>query len=762
MKKFTLLILFALLTMSHTWAQSVVITESDGWLESAYVKWEPLTDATFYNVYCKEASAPDSEYEAIDNMLIREYEEYFRADVVGLKAGSYVIKIVPIFNESEDVFNEDVTKQVVSGVLSVKSHVREGFAFSQNSTYKTASGAYNDDGTLRSDAKIFYLTAETANTISTDVIVNSKGGTETRTGIVDILAGKQKGYDKTPMVFRIVGEVKASKITGLNSSGYIQVKGESYDEMNYTIEGIGDDATINGWGILIRGVGNVEVRNIGVMNFQDDGISLDTKNENIWIHNVDFFYGEQGSGDKIKGDGSLDLKENSRYLTLSYNHFWDSGKASLCGMKGETTEDYATYHHNWFDHSDSRHPRVRTMTVHVYNNYYDGIAKYGVGSTTGASIFVENNYFRNATRPMLISLQGTDIINGTANGTFSSESGGVIKSFGNKMVNTTRTLVYHTQNNLNVNGQWDAIETATRDEQVPDTYKTLDGNNTYNNFDTNTSLMYDYAVETADDAKDNVIAYAGRINGGDFKWTFNNSVDDASYDVNSELRTAVNNYNGTVVAIGGKGGTIVIPPPPPPEGDVVHVFATDEKTSTFFSITGNTASGSAGGTIEYNGSTLSKYLKIESSTKITFTTTEESTLTLMLNSSFNGKIKINGTDYTVTAGVLELDLPAGSHTIEKKDTAYLFVMSVKYKSGTGIKDVETTDLVLYPNPVVDNLYISTETEVESVDVYSITGVRVLQVKGNVEYVNMSSLSTGSYIVNVNTVQGSYKKIIIKK
>ena len=64
-------------------------------------------------------------------------------------------------------------------------------------------------------------------------------------------------------------------------------------------------------------------------------------------------------------------------------------------MKSESGPNYITYHHNWFDHSDSRHARVRTMSVHMYNNYYDGNAKYGVGSTMGSSIYIENNYFRN-------------------------------------------------------------------------------------------------------------------------------------------------------------------------------------------------------------------------------------------------------------------------------------------------------------------------------------------------------------------------------
>lgn len=150
----------------------------------------------------------------------------------------------------------------------------------------------------------------------------------------------------------------------------IQIKGASdYQNMNLTIEGIGSDATINGFGFLIRNCSNVEIRNLGIINFMDDGISVDTNNKNLWLHNNDFFYGNPGGdSDQAKGDGSLDIKK-SQYITVSYNHFWDSGKSCLVDATKATTggANYLTYHHNWFDHSDSRHPRVRNASaIHIY------------------------------------------------------------------------------------------------------------------------------------------------------------------------------------------------------------------------------------------------------------------------------------------------------------------------------------------------------------------------------------------------------------
>jgi pectate lyase/transcriptional regulator len=518
------------------------ILASEGWLESANVEWSPVQNASGYNVYYKAASASDSEYKKIDSELIRKYPSYFRADVLGIAQGNYVIKIVPVINNTEDI-----TKQAITQTLQVKAYTREGFAFSSQSSMKTGSGGYNDDGTIPSNAQIIYITPDNVNTVTLGVITSTKGTKTNCTGITDILAKRQKGIDKTPLIIRMIGQVKASDINGLNSSGYLQLKG-CY---NVTFEGVGDDATVYKWGILVRAASNVEIRNIGVMLFPDDGISLDTDNQNIWIHNNDIFYGTPGSdADQVKGDGSCDVKQNSTFVTVSYNHFWDSGKASLCGMS-DSENFYVSYHHNWFDHSDSRHPRIRVGSIHVYNNYYDGNAKYGVGVTKGASAFVEANYFRNCQSPMLSSLQGTDVYY-DSKGTFSGEAGGMIKAYNNIIIGARR-LVYanqdFTQDSATIAKDtinFDAYLASSRDEAVPSTYKTVSGATTYNNFDTS-ATMYSYKPNAAADVPSIVTTYAGRVNGGDLKWNFTDA-DDADYLINTGLKAKIMSYTSSLNA----------------------------------------------------------------------------------------------------------------------------------------------------------------------------------------------------------------------
>lgn len=527
-------------------AASISISGSGGWFESAYVEWSPVSNAAEYHVYVKAANASDSTYVQIDNELIRQYATYWRADAVGLLAGNYVMKVECVLSDGSKISK-------VSNMVTVEANDRNGFAFSGESEYRTGSGAYNEDGTLRSNAKVIYVTNENAATVELDVITSKSGKIQKGVGIGQILALRQKGYDTTPLAIRFIGQVTDKNMSGqLNSSGYLQVKGKSsYKEMNITVEGIGEDATAYGWGILIRNCGNVEIRNLGIMLFPDDGISLDTDNCNIWVHNNDIFYGRAGSdADQVKGDGSADVKAKSTYVTLAYNHFWDSGKCSLCGMS-DTTEFFVTYHHNWYDHSDSRQPRIRVASVHVYNNYFDGNSKYGVGTTKGSSAFVEANYFRNCKYPLMSSLQGTDAL---GEGTFSGENGGMIKAFRNKIEGATSLIYANSNEGTTVANasSFDAYFTSTRNEKVPSSYKTIAGQTTYNNFDTGKDLGVSQSdVDNENDVEAIVTTSAGRMNQGDFTWEFNDSVDDAASNVNKALMSKITSYTTGLVSVGG-------------------------------------------------------------------------------------------------------------------------------------------------------------------------------------------------------------------
>ena len=716
-------------------AAGLTLTEQSGWLESAYVEWQPVKNAEGYVAYVKEASASDDAYEKLDDTLIRQYADYWRADALGLKEGSYVMKVTAVLKDGKTVSES-------TSSLEVEKYDRSGFAFSENSKFQTGSGAYNDDGTLKKDAQVIYVTPETAKTCT--AVVNGKEVT----GFQSILDAKQSAgtKDTSPLDFRIVGCVTADDVDHFSSSAEgIQMKGKSaYTEMNITIEGVGEDAAVQGFGFLVRNSGNVEFRNFAVMAFMDDGVSLDTKNCNIWVHNMDIFYGSTGGdSDQAKGDGSVDIKGASTNVTVSYVHFWDSGKCSLCGMS-DSAEFLVTYHHNWFDHSDSRHPRIRVASVHIYNNYFDGNAKYGVGTTKGSSAFVEANYYRNCKNPMMSSMQGTDAL---GQGTFSGENGGMIKAYNNITVGAS-SLIYANSDAGTAKADavsFDAYLASSREETVPSSYKTVAGATTYNNFDTSSAYDLGVAEEDIDDPQDVpsiVTKYAGRMNGGDFDWTFQES-DDTNYSVDTALKAKVVNYKSSVLAIGGYKGvdvepsttekatesttkatesttkateattkatesttkateattkatestteaTTEAPTTAPAETTAkVHNFSTDGTSSDFYTISGKLSSNK--GTVSYNGLSLDTCLKIESKTKITFTTTDKAELVLVFNQKNSSDIKVDGTVYTLTDGILSLEIEAGSHEITKESTGNLYYMSVSQQSETPTTPVTPTE-----------------------------------------------------------------------
>lgn len=543
-KKFLSSCVFILFCALTARAASVNITGNGGWFESAYVTWQK-TDGLQYNVYVSPASA--NQWTKLDDELVREYPDYGRADALGLKAGSYQLRVVPVSNGSELTADAATTP-----AIEVRAHDRSGFA---HVGMPGGIGAYKNDGTLKAGAKVLYVWADNAKTVTHDVVTSSKGAKTTGKGLQDIVYLYQKGYDTTPLAIRIIGTIKAGDMDRFDSSAEgLQVKGDgAYSEMPITIEGVGNDAAIWGFGILVHGCHSTEFRNFAIMYCLDDALSLDTDNSNCWIHNMDFFYGKPGSDkDQVKGDGTVDIKKRSKNITVSYNHFYDSGKCSLGGMKSETTDYWMSYHHNWFDHSDSRHPRIRTAFYHVYNNYFDGVSKYGVGVTMGGSAFVEANDFRNTKYPMLISKQGTDA---EGAGTFSGEAGGVIKAYNNK-IEGARKLQYWSSS-VDASGQWDAVLVNSRDEAV--SAKALTGATPYNSAaDQAARTTY---IENRIDDPANVRAIvkgdfgAGRMQHGDFQWTFNNAVQDANYGVIEELKSAIVNYKSTLIGFFG-GATV--------------------------------------------------------------------------------------------------------------------------------------------------------------------------------------------------------------
>ncbi|WP_326983864.1 T9SS type A sorting domain-containing protein [Chryseobacterium sp. MYb264] len=813
----------------------VTITQATGWLETAYVKWTPVSGADSYRVYYTGGGVTNK---LIDTQLIRSYGSYFRADILGLTPGNYTIKVVPVTNNVEGT-------AAFSNSVTVLPQDRTGFAHSNGRT----PGAYNNDGTLKANAVVIYITQNTKNTVSLNV---TGANSNPCVGLQTILDGFKKGNDTRPLAVRFIGNITDPNYL-LN--GDIVVENKNIAASSITLEGVGSDAVANGWGIRIKNATNIEVRNLGFMltdAAEGDNLSLQQNNSYIWAHNCDLFYGKPGSdADQVKGDGALDAKK-STYVTFSYNHFWDNGKSCLLGLsEGTTSGLYITYHHNWFDHSDSRHPRVRYYSAHVYNNYYDGNSKYGVGSTMGSSVFVEGNYFRNCKYPMLTSKQGTDIANGST-GTFSGENGGVVKAFNNYMMGQNAFVPY---NSSSAASHFDAYVATSRNEMLGTNIKAFQGNGNYNNFDTDASLYVNSLVpDSPTAAKDKVTQYSGRVSGGDISWNFSNANDDTSDAVNTGLMAVLQGYTSSLVSVQGEtsapvssqtltiasnneqnvssgssispmiftwGGTAtdanvtglpasgisfvknstnktitvsgiptadidftitttgssgnpvsatgsisVTPTGSNPQGNEVHNFTTSNLSSSFYSFTSANMN-STDGSASYDGLTLTKRLKIESSTAINFTTTASSALTLVFDPTFSGTIKVNNVSYTASSGVVNIpSLAAGSHSITKGSVANLFYIKTEYASSMVLATKETSmeKVRIHPNPVETffTIFTSGKEDIEQIIITNSMGEMVKNIKGNAKTISMEGMMSGIYFLQIKTNKGIIQQKIIKK
>jgi pectate lyase len=190
----------------------------------------------------------------------------------------------------------------------------------------------------------------------------------------------------------LISAMQSSGSAVIRVSGMISISGMQDVGSNKTLLGVGSGSGITGGGLDVDSASNVIIQNLNFRGWGDDAINVQDASTRIWIDHNTFSDGS---------DGAVDIKRGSDFVTVSWNRFFDHDKTMLLGHSdGNGSQDRGhlrvTYHHNWFDGTNQRHPRVRFGNpVHVYNNYYDGVGSYGVASTLEGGVRVERNYFEN-------------------------------------------------------------------------------------------------------------------------------------------------------------------------------------------------------------------------------------------------------------------------------------------------------------------------------------------------------------------------------
>ncbi len=212
------------------------VTAFGGYNEGAYIEFDTVSSASTYTVKYSVAGA--NSFTAIDSELVRVDSKAgkVRADIVGIKAGSYDITVTTNNNKS-------VTKSNVA----VTSYDRSGYAhFDGSRSDKTVAndngvGGYKNDGTPKSNAYIIYVSEETKNTVPAPWNNKVKG-------LARVLADLQNS--NKPVIIRVIGRIAAATWKPIKytkpTSGYLDadklisqtqtITGKTLTKKDYTQE----------------------------------------------------------------------------------------------------------------------------------------------------------------------------------------------------------------------------------------------------------------------------------------------------------------------------------------------------------------------------------------------------------------------------------------------------------------------------------------------------------------------------------------------
>jgi pectate lyase len=170
---------------------------------------------------------------------------------------------------------------------------------------------------------------------------------------------------------------------------------------NKTIVGVGTSGEIVQGGFFLgAGVHNVIIRNLTIRDSfvegdydgktQDfDGIQMDTAHH-VWIDHCHL---------TKMGDGLVDSRKDTTYLTASWNILSDHNKAFGIGWTENVTAQM-TIHHNWLRDLNQRNPSTdNVLRAHLYNNFMQRLGSYGNYARGGTNMVLENSVFEDANNP---------------------------------------------------------------------------------------------------------------------------------------------------------------------------------------------------------------------------------------------------------------------------------------------------------------------------------------------------------------------------
>ena len=101
-------------------------------------------------------------------------------------------------------------------------------------------------------------------------------------------------------------------------------------------------------------------------------------------------------------------------------------------------------------------------------------------------------------------------------------------------------------------------------------------------------------------------------------------------------------------------------------------------------------------------------------------------------------------------------------TFKKKPMFFEYELNCEPGDGIDTPTVPESSVNIYPNPVNNKLFVSTNSKIEAISIYTITGVMVYNENISNNVIDVTSLNSGIYFVKINTKEGEIIERFVKK
>ena len=225
-------------------------------------------------------------------------------------------------------------------------------------------------------------------------------------------------------------------IDGTLGAGWSGSSGDRLEiKSNKTIVGLRAGTQLKA-AVHINSASNVILRNVvvrGPGSNEDqawDNINIEGSSKNVWVDHCEFWDGQDGNADVVKGADTVTFTWCVFGYALSgHTHNLSNLIASSDSEPESDGKLNITYMFNWWNAATERQPRCRYGYIHVVNNLYTanasvGASKLGVTNGFSCNVLTENNHFISQNEPVDLGKQaGTGSVQQAVGNLFESCTG---------------------------------------------------------------------------------------------------------------------------------------------------------------------------------------------------------------------------------------------------------------------------------------------------------------------------------------------------